>query len=178
MVPQRARDLLARFRQPGSRASRAVLVIAMLLVTACAPDLVNKPTQSLEATFPTLAGLGVDALWTDDACRYFAYERGVFSADPSSELCAVDGLGPGRAFDAEANRDLEAVVASFSQHGLPIVYASVERDATGNVGAGSFFNPNDCESYTYDPRWDALPADLVFEEAVPLNEDWYLIAAC
>lgn len=150
----------------------------MLLVTACAPDLVNKPIQSLEATFPILADLGVDALWADDTCRYFAYERGVFSADPNSEACGVGSLGPGVAIDADADRDLEAVVASFSQHGLPIVYASVQRDANGTIGAGSFFSPNDYESYTYDPRWDALPADLVFEEAVPLNEDWYLIAAC
>lgn len=135
---------------------------------------------AIEAAFPVLEDLRVESLWVDDDCRYIVYSRGAFSAAPGSLLCEVIDKPRPMLLDASANADIARVVASLLAGGLDLDYASVQFDAGGSVAKHSFFKPEPCLSFHYDPAWVSLPVqeDSIDPVARAIDGDWYVLEGC
>lgn len=162
------------------------LVVLALLVGGCVghPALTARPAdvRNIETLFPLIEDLGVDSYWVDDECRYFHYTRGSFSNDTEPDgSCRVWDFPDPVPFDAQANADMDRLMAAIRTAGSPVQYFYVHSDANRYVGPDSYFMISDCNSLIYDPGYTEVPTvdDSPDKEvAGPITPDWYEIAAC
>ena len=131
----------------------------------------------LEARFPELERLQVTELRVAPDCEYLVYRRGAFIGRPDGAACASDlaGARVWEPFDVQARADLDALVRRAGVFGRRIVSASVQYDAEGHVGRGSF-NRGGTTEYVLARRHDALTGDE-YEIVTPIDADWYAVSS-
>ena len=159
---------------------RLLAVVALAVaVGACGSTTRVSDVSVYQGTFQLLEELRISAVWVDDACTYFVYERGAFSADPGSDLCYVQDKGPGRPFDAEARTDLRRLLDDIEGKAGRLEYAAIEYTSSGGIST-AFFQPSPCETVVFEPGYDRLPAgeELLEQTARRVDADWYAIEGC
>ena len=162
-----------------------LLCLATLLAASgCNPHLAARPAdaQAIEALFPLIEELGVDAYWVDDECRYLHYARGSFSNDTTPDgSCRVWGFPDPARLDDQANRDIDRLTGAIRDAHLSVSYFSIEHDGDDpGVGRGSYFEIFPCDSLVFDPGYVALPSvEPAPEEVVvgAVTSNWYEIAS-
>jgi hypothetical protein len=157
-------------------------MLALLTGGACAgPSLSARPAdaQAIERLFPIIEELGVDVYGVDDRCRFLYYRRGSFSNDTGPGAgCSVYDMPDPVAFDAQANADMERLMAAVRNNDTPVDYFSIEHGNGRWIGPRSFFSIGPCDSLVYDPGYKALPSLEPLpegdEEIVrAVTPDWY-----
>ena len=125
--------------------------------------------------------LGVDVYRNRPDCRFISYDRGTFQDNLDNLACWVDGFEATEPFDAQAIADFQSIEVAFGEAGVGAVRSlSVERDADGNVGPGTFFVADARTTYSYygDTQEEVTPEPGALEKIRSLGSGWYLIDAC
>ena len=170
-------------RTPAGRAAAVLLLACFSFLGGCdhepSPKAQSLHTQRLPRCFSVLERLHVEAYRNQDWCKNIWYKRGKFShqTEPPDTCNLFEGTP--LPFDAQAQKDFEAVAGAIKATHVDLYYIDHLKYAPDGKLIGAEFHllggPNRY-SYVYSPGYTSLPPDEPKErEHTRIDKDWYYV---